>query len=307
MHRSWPARSALEELRIELDQPIDYAIAGWMAPPPVISLAFDPGDPRNALPAAYVEAHRHWEPATLILVAVLGCLGLALWFEGMTVLLGEGMPFLLRAFISILLVLTLPWWGEYFPSAITQLNAQWAAVIGDILADTQRVDRVVAFTPDEATLADGERLAWRSREGTYKDTFGRLAFTPPAPAPPSADAALAALVDAVTQQVRAMTADDRTALFARLREDKRRDLRAAGIVFLPAAKEAALATGADGSLRRAATAFLSNWLTQPIDEPNVRDAAYRERVHLYAILADVPIPEISISAASFAEAERSKR
>jgi hypothetical protein len=31
MHRSWPARSALEELRIELDQPIDYAIAGWMA------------------------------------------------------------------------------------------------------------------------------------------------------------------------------------------------------------------------------------------------------------------------------------
>jgi len=29
MHREWPARSALEWLRIELDRPVDAAVAGW--------------------------------------------------------------------------------------------------------------------------------------------------------------------------------------------------------------------------------------------------------------------------------------
>ncbi len=307
MHGKWPAKSALDELRIELDRPVDDALAGWIAPAAVMPLAFDPQRPAEALPASFVAAHLHWQPAALILTAIIGVLGLAVWFEGMTFLLGENVALPARVFIAVLPVLALPWWGDYFPRALSNLNPQWASVISVMLGDLQRVDRLIASEPADATLASGERLIWRAGDGVYNETFGRIHFTPPNPAPSSADAALTALADTVTKQTRALSVDERVAMFTRLKDDKLHDLRAAGIVFLPAAKAAVLDARSDPALRRAATRFLVEWLTQPMSEPSTRDLGYRERVRLLGALADIPVPEISIMARSFAERDEKKQ
>jgi hypothetical protein len=307
MHDKWPVKSALDELRIELDHPVDDAVAGWIAPAAMMPLAFDPQRPAEALPTGFVAAHVHWQPAMLILAGVIGVLGLAVWFEGMTVLLGENVPLPARVFIAVLPLLALPWWGDYFPRTLSHLNAQWASVISDILGESERVDRLVASDPVDATLADGERLIWRAGDGVYKETFGRIRFTPPNPAPSSADAALAALADTVTAQTRALSVDERTAMFARLKVDKLHDLRAAGIVFLPAAKEAVLDPRSDPALWRVAATFLVEWLNQPMDAPRPRDLGYQERGRLLGALADIPIPEISISASEFVERAEKKQ
>ena len=84
-------------------------------------------------------------------------------------------------------------------------------------------------------------------------------------------------------------------------------MRAAGIVFLAAATEAVLDARSDPALRRVATRFLVEWLTQPMSEPSTRDLGYRERVRLLGALADIPVPEISIMASSFVERAEKKQ
>jgi hypothetical protein len=61
---------------------------------------------------------------------------------------------------------------------------------------------------------------------------------------------------------------------------------------VPAAKQALL-DAQDRELQRAALGFLDAWVTQPIDQPDPGAPGYAERVHLFAILADVPVPEIA--------------
>jgi hypothetical protein len=281
MHAKWPAKSALDELRIELDRPVDYAVAGWIAPAATIPLALDPQRPAEAMPSAFAAAHRHWQPLGLIVGVIFGAMGLAVWFEGMTVLLGENMALPARVLIAVLPLLALPWWGEYLPHALVHLNPKWGSMMSDILREMGDVDRLVASDPADATLAGGERLLWRSGESIYADTFGRLHYTPPQPAPGSADAALAALAASVTTQTRALSAAERVEIFSRLKRDSEHDLMSGGIVFLPAAKEATLDPNSSAAMRHAAMAFVSARLDAQFDRPYPRDLGYQERERLY--------------------------
>lgn len=281
MHAKWPAQSALDELRIEADRPVEDAIAGWIAPAAVMPLALDPQHAAEAMPESFVAAHKQFHPLSLVLTAVTGAIGLGIWFLGMTVLLGESMALPARVLIAVLPVLALPWWGDEFPRALGHLNAQWASVISDILGEMEGLDRLVASDRADATLADGERLIWRGAEGVYADTFGRVHYTPPEPAPGSANAALAALAQTVTTQTRALGEVDRVELFSRLKRDTEKGLLGAGIVFLPAATEAVLDPKSDPALRSAAKAFVSARLDAQFDRPYPRDLGYEERQRLY--------------------------
>ena len=300
MHTAWPAKSALDWLRLELDRPVEAAIAGWTAPPPVVPVAFDPRQPADSLPLGIVQTRLAIEPSWPALVAV-GAMGFGLWFGGMALLLSlSDMAWPARVLLAILPLLSLPWWGDTFPRMLSGMNREWGSVVNDMFDDISRTDRLVVTEPERALLAGGERLAWRAGDGVYADTFGRFRFPAPPVTPVSEDAALAALADTVAVQARALAAPERVELLNRLRQDKLADLRAVGIIFLPAAKEALLDPQADPAVRRAAKAFLVEWVVAPAEVPYPRDLAYNERKRLFGQLGDLPMPEIAILAGGIA-------
>ena len=105
-------------------------------------------------------------------------------------------------------------------------------------------------------MANGERLVWRLDNSVYGDTIGRFRLASPNPPPASEKAALGALTEMITIQVRALDDAKRTELFANLERDKRSDLTRVGPVFLPAAREAADDPAAGAAMRRLAKRFL---------------------------------------------------
>lgn len=287
MHSKWPASTALDWLRLELDTPVDLAIAGWSSTAPVMSVAFDPKQPGAAMPTGTVDgrlaARFNW------LAALFGgIVGLVLWFKGMSILpwLGNFTP-AGRWFIAAMPLLGLPWFANAFPQGIRWFNSDFAEVIGDMFGDLDPLGRLVATEPAAAAQAGGVRVVWRAGEGAYADTFGRLRYLSPQTPPASADAALAALADTVTRQVGAMDDANRIELFARLKRDKENDLTRAGIVFMPAAKNALLDPQSSASVQRAARQFLTEWFTQPTETFDQYSLGYEERRRLYARMADV--------------------
>jgi hypothetical protein len=286
MHSRWPAKTALDWLMLELDNPVDLAIAGWSSAAPVMAVAFDPRQPGNALPAATIgdrlAARFNW-----LAVLVGGVGGLVLWFKGMSIL-----PWLRnftptgRWVVAALPLFGLPWFADAFPQGIRSFNASFAEIVGDMFGDLDPLGRLVATEPAAAAQASGVRLVWRAGEGAYADTFGRFRYSPPQTTM-SADAALATLADAVTRQVGAMDEANQVELFARLKRDKENDLTAAGIVFMPAAKIALLDPQKSVTVRRAAKQFLTEWFTQPTETFDKYSLAYQERQRLYAQMADV--------------------
>jgi len=261
MHGKRGAKNMLDELRYDLDEPVDAAIAGWLAgaAPPIVPLAFDPGHPESALPAAVVKARATAE-ANWFAVIVLGAIGLALWFKGMS-----SLPFVAalapvgRWILMILPLAALPWWGTYLPRAISNFNAGFAEVFRDMLSDVNLVRRFVDSAPEEAPLARGSRIVFEAKTSVYADTLGRFDLKPPVIAPSSDDAALAMLGAALAAEVSALADAEKAALFARLKRDVDRDLDHAGIAFFPAAKATIVANPGDGQPARAARAFLEAW------------------------------------------------
>jgi len=256
MHDKWPAKTALDWLRLELDRPVDAAIYGWTAPPPILPLVFDPARPGEALPAGIVEQRLAHGPNPAAVIVGFG-IGLVIWFKAMALipLLANLAPWG-RWVLSALPLLTLPWWMDAFPQALAHFNRQIASIVGDMFADVSRTDRLIASEPAQATLANGDRLVWRLPESVYAHTFGQFRFVPPNPHLASEKAALAALTDALTIQVRALDDNSRAELFTRLDRDKRADLKEVGYVFEPAAGEASADPAASAATRRAASHFL---------------------------------------------------
>jgi hypothetical protein len=293
MHRAWPARNALDWLRLEADRPVDSAVIGWTAPPSVMRVVYDPQKPELMLPAGIVQA-RSAARSSWILALLAGALGLGAWVFGMQLLPAlRNFNALGRVVLTLAPLVALPWWADYLPAGLAYFSRPLGEVVQDMLADFDPLDRLVATSPDAATLAGGVRMAWRAGDGPYADSFGRFRFAPPATPFASDDAALAALADSVTQQMHALSEADRIARFDAWRHEKQGDLLAAGVVGLPAAREVLLDRGADGGERRAARAFLLDWTTSPYDEADPHRPAFAERQRLWASLADVPVPEIA--------------
>ncbi|MEP7083215.1 MAG: hypothetical protein ABI854_00655 [Betaproteobacteria bacterium] len=301
-----PPVTALEALKSQLDHPVDAAVASWSAPLPDIALSLDRDRPAAAMPAAWVDGRRTFSVGNWFFCVLLAIPGIVLWIRGMALLL-PNVPAFARRVLSILPLLTLPWWSEQFPDVLRTVSKDLAGIVADVLGDVDRTGRMVGSAPEEALLVDGERLTFPLAGRAYASSFGRVRFELPNPPPASGDAALAALTITTTAQVRALGQAEQARLYAQLAEDKARDLRGAGMIFVLAAKAALLDAQTDGATRAAARRFLSNWVTQPIEEPRRGDASYTERVRLFSELAEVPIPEIWIMAKSVVERARASR
>ena len=284
-------KTALEDLKVELDRPVDAAVISWGEPVPAFPLLVDPARPAEALPAGFVEARRNIEP-NWVLVLIPMAMGLAAWFAGTNVFFANLAPGW-RMFFGALPLLLLPWWGEAFPRAIRHMHSDVGEVIADMMGDIDINAWLIASDPEQARQLDGERLAWKLTEGRYADTFGKIRFVLPKPPPADADAALAAIAAITTAQVQAMAVADQVALFERLRSDKKRDLRGAGMAFLPVAAATARDANADAGVRKAATQFLSDWTVQPIDELSPSVPGYRERLRMWKELTTVPVDVIA--------------
>lgn len=300
-----PPATMLAQLAIESDRPVDVAASSWAAPPPAFPLALDPSRPEEALPEAYVRERRSFGGIGLMGLVFLA-VGFGVWFAG-TALLLPALPLAAHLFLAALPLVGLPAWGDAIPRYLRHLNPDVAEVIGDVLGDIDRTERLVATEPGEALLAGGEVLRWPAGGGAHAATFGRLRFARPDPAPKSGDEALAALVAAATAQVAAMPDAERAALFSRLEQDKGSGRPDAGLVFLPAARQAVLDARAPEAVRRSAGDFLSAWVTQPVVEPWPGDAGFGERIRLFRALADVPVTGVPVMSQSIAERAAQRR
>ncbi len=256
MHDKWPAKSALDWLRLELDLPVDDAIYGWTAPPAVIPLMYDPAKPAEALPAGIVKRRLDQYPNPAAMVVGFG-IGLFVWFTGMRLIpLIQNLNPWGRWIVSALPLLTLPWWLDVFPQAMGHFSRNLGSVIADMVSDVNRTDRLIASEPTQATLATGERLVWRLQDSVYADTFGRFQFAQPIPRPVSIKAAMAVLTGKVTTQVRALDDAERAELFTKLAHAKEMGLKEMDQVFKPVATEVADDASASTASRRAAKHFL---------------------------------------------------
>jgi hypothetical protein len=222
----------------------------------VVKLSFDPARPGEALPDGIIAARLDAGVSWIALVVGFG-IGLTIWFKAAALLpLVQDLTTTGRWIVSALPLLTLPWWMDAFPPALSYFSREIGTIIGDVYADIGRIDRLIASEPVQATLASGERLVWTVGNSAYADTFGRFRFTPPA-APYASDAlALAALKDTIAAQVRALDDTQRADLFAKLLRDKERGLDAAAPAFKSAAEAMAADPDASAATRRAAERFL---------------------------------------------------
>jgi hypothetical protein len=252
-----PPTSALGALKEQFDSPVEVGVASWSAPIPVFPLAYDRRRRAEAMPAGYVADRRQkfWLGG-LVFAAILGVPGVLVWRMGIALLFGSQRRAVLWI-VTIAPLAALPWWGDALPQFLRYVNRDWAAVASDMLDDITRTTRLTASTPAEATLADGERVVWRLDQGAYADTFGRMRFVLPDPAPTTPDAALAAMKAQVSAQVRELEASERAALFVRLEQQKNAGLAETQTLFTSAAEDALHRADTDPAVRRAARHFLS--------------------------------------------------
>ncbi len=298
------AKNALELLQFELVSPTESAIRGWTSAPVTLSVAVDPKDPATAMPAGFIEKRGASKPGDGVGVVIAGGIGLAFWWAGVSMLLAH-VPLLARSIMAVLPLLALPWWGDELPKYVERLNEDVAEVMEDMLGSVDRLGRLVASAPEEALLAQGERLSWKTVGAPYAETFGRLALAAPRPPVATPELALAALSATAAAQARAWPAAERVALFESLLVEKKRSLYGAGLVFLSAGREALMDPRGDPAVRAAAAAWLSEWLTQPVKDPRPDDPAFAQRVQLYRDLQQAPVNVIA-NLATFA-VERSER
>lgn len=252
-----PPATALGALREQFDRPAEVAVASWGAPVPAFPLAYDPQHPEDVMPAKYVADAREGFPLWgLVLTTILAVPGFLVWRLGMVFLFSGQRPVVLWMLV-IAPLLALPWWSDALPRLVGAANHDWADVATDMLDDIHRTTRLVASAPEEATLADGERVLWRLDRGAYAETFGKIHFERPAAAPTTADVALAALREQVDTGVRRLASGDRAALFATLEAEHEAGLDGCQKVFTLAAENALRDREGDPAARRAARHFLS--------------------------------------------------
>jgi hypothetical protein len=222
---------------------------------PAFPLAYDPKHPDQAMPAKWVEEkQRGFWWGSLIFTLVLAAPGIVVWRMGVGWLTGQSGVILWL--LTLAPMLALPWWSDVLPDIVRRANKDWAGIVSDMLDDINRVTRFTASAPDEAALAQGERLVWQVEKGAYADTFGRMDFRLPQPAPTSPDAALAVLRAQAAEQVGRFSSPERAALFIRLRQQYDAFARNVQGAFTTAAENTLRDTGADAAAHRAAKDFL---------------------------------------------------
>jgi len=219
-------------------------------------VSLDPAHPAEALPTGIVAKRIAQRPNPVAMLMGFG-IGLAVWFKAtLFIPLLQNLATWARWLLSALPLLTLPWWMDAFPQALSHFSRDVGSIVADMFADVDKTDRLVASDPSQAMLATGDRLVWRLSDSVYADTFGRFMFVPPKRPPASERAALAALTDTLTAQVSSLDDAERAQLFGNLGRDMEMELKEVGEVFKPAATEVEADPAASTATRRAAKHFL---------------------------------------------------
>lgn len=250
-----PPTTALAALKEQFDHPVDVATASWATPFPTFALAYDPKFPDQAMPTKLVEERRKgfWIGG-FVFTLLLAIPGILVWRIGIHVLTGQ------RGIILWLLtlapLLALPWWSDVLPQIVRHANKDWADVVTDMLDDINRVTRFTSNAPADAMLADGERIIWHIESGAYADTFGRIRFKLPQPAPASTKDAMDALRTQASAQVLKMDPDEQTALFVKLRRQNDAGLDKVQGIFWNAAEDVLRDGDSSHAAHKAARNFL---------------------------------------------------
>ncbi len=251
-----PPTTALAALNEQLDWPIDIAVLSWTTTVPAFPLRYDPKDPASAMPAKTVADSHQWNWLGAILVVLLAIPGLFVWRLGMQLFFATEPSPLVIWLLTLLPLLALPWWGDALPKLLTHVNRNWAAIASDMLDDVSRSTRILASAPEDAPFARGERLTWRLDQGEYAQTFGRIHFSKPDPAPKTKEEVLATLRAQASAQVARFTPREQLALLEHLAQDKENSRDRDQAIFTTAAEAIERDANADTPVHRAARHFL---------------------------------------------------
>lgn len=284
-----PARSALDRLQVELDQPLEWLLRAWPAgETPTITLRLDPRAPALALPEQGLAADRagggQWALAIFLLAT-----GLLVYGYGVSIaFLGLGRH--RQALIGAAILLTFPVWGGWTGSLLQRLAPEAWQVGRDLAEDLaspglpalERVDPA----PHDALL----RMRWPAWGGAsaYRELIAALDLERPDPPPADADAVLVALSAQVAARVGALEDPDADALFDTLAQAHREGRDAVGLLYLEAARELALTPTRSPAARRAAVRFLQRLALAARLEPQPEQPAYAARLALWRRLAEFP-------------------
>jgi hypothetical protein len=247
--------TAYADLHEAHDAPLDVALSSWTTPVQAIPLAYNPQHPESAVPAKVVADARDgvWWGGWIfsLIFAIPGVIVLRM---GMKFLTGQSGAILW--ILTIAPLLALPWWSDFLPKLVRHANANWADIGTDMLADLSRLTHFTASAPGDALLRDGERVIWKSNEGIYADSFGRLHFVMPNPPPNSETAALVALQAQTTEQIGMLDSAQRATLFRRLGEQYEANQQNVQRLFADAGLATLRDPGADITAHKAAREFL---------------------------------------------------
>ena len=250
-----PAPTALDALREQFDQPTEIALASWSTPIPDFPLALDPAHPEQAMPAKYVEQRRgtFWYGG-FVFAAIFFAIGLTVWTFGMGFLFG-GLSKPVFWLATLTPLLGLPWASDGLPKLIRYVNHDWGEIATDLVSDLSKGTRLDAFDPEDARLANGERIEIYADRGRYVDTFGKIPFRKP-PQMVSTTQAMGALVDQTSAYVAALDSTAKASLFIRLRGLDEANLKHTQSLFFNAAQEVLKDANANAQAHAAAKKFL---------------------------------------------------
>jgi hypothetical protein len=290
-----PPKNELEAMMSAFDKPLDFLLTAWSRPPVTeLPVAFVPGAPERALPAVVVKHGPKTSGNEWAMVVGGLIVGLAAWVAGISSLSED--PRVCWA-AGVLGLVTLPWWGEHFPRAITSLSPATGEIVKEAYLDLTEIEGSVhAYAPDSAPGAHDQVLRWTLAGTSYADTLGTVPLAQPQPAPANPDAALAALVAKVDAHAAGLSDAEVIALLDRLWRDKEAQRRDVGIAFVSAARTCRLDPRRSEGARHAAVRFLDAWTTQPVEEIIRTDLGYAERLRLWRTLTRLPDTAIANSA-----------
>jgi hypothetical protein len=280
---------ALDLLLLELDRPLEWLARSWPARDDTrFEMRVDPREPGKAWPAVFadgVQVHAgHW-----VFSAFLAVTGLLVWWQGIRI---GFIDLSLRARLAVAVVplLLAPWWGGCAGHLMQRLAPDAWGLGRDLAADLGMQSRRALAAPDPASFAGHERIVWSASgdASAYAEVFGRVPLRRPEPAPADADAALAEAARQLAAAVAAMPEAEASALFETLIEAERAGRVEVSLLFLRAAREAALDPDRGVAVGRRAGQFLSLLTTQPYREPEPDAAGFAARKDLWRSLLDFP-------------------
>lgn len=284
-----PARSALDRLQVELDQPLDWLLSAWPAgETPTLALRLDPRAPELALPADLVAGFRADADPRGLAVFLLGT-GLLIYGYGLSVAF-VGLSRGRQAGIGAAILLAFPLWGGWSGSVLQRLAPDAWQVGRDMAEDLASPGSPTLMRVDPAVHEDLLRMRWPAWGGAsaYGELVASLQLRRPVPPPADADAVLLALNAQVAERLRRLDDTAASTLFDTLAQAHRQGRDAVGLLYLEAARELALAPARPAPTRQAAVRFLQRLVLSSRLEPQPDQPAFAARLDLWRRLAAFP-------------------